>query len=175
MFYFIREKKTLFIAGMTWYAFFTSSVIILKLFDLLPVSEPDDIALLYIASGLTSAVGLGVAIPLIGSMIADITDEHERIHGVRQEGIYYAAASFAGKAVGGIGPVFAGIIIDLAGITPGTAPEDVSPEAIARFGWAQGPSVILLTAISVVAISFYTINRQRHNETLKAVAANLRE
>lgn len=175
MFYFIREKKTLFIAGMTWYAFFTSSVIILKLFDWLPVSEPDDIALLYIASGLTSAVGLGVAIPLIGSMIADITDEHERIHGDRQEGIYYAAASFAGKAVGGIGPVFAGIIIDLAGITPGTAPEDVAPEAIIRFGWAQGPSVVLLTAISVVAISFYTISRDRHVETLKAIAANSRE
>ena len=169
--YFIQEKRTLFIMGMTWYAFFTSSVIILKLFDALPVSGADDVALLYIGSALTSAVGLGVAIPLIGSMIADITDEHERLHGDRQEGIYYAAASFAGKAVGGIGPVFAGIIIDLAGISPGTPPAEVDPSAITRFGWAQGPSVIVLTAISVFAISFYTIGRARHAETLDAIRA----
>ena len=174
MFYVIEEKKTLFIAGMSWYAFFTSVVIILKLFDWLPVSETDEIALLYIASAFISAIGLGVAIPLIGSMIADITDEHELIHGDRREGIYYAAASFAGKAVGGIGPVFAGIIIDLAGITPGTAPEDVAPEAIIRFGWAQGPSVILLTGLSIFAISFYTISRKRHEETLEGILEAVR-
>ncbi len=34
----------------------------------------------------------------------------------------YAAASLAGKAVGGIGPVIAAIIIGLAGITPRTTP-----------------------------------------------------
>ena len=107
-----------------------------------------------------------------GSMIADITDEHERIHGNRQEGIYYAAASFAGKAVGGIGPVFAGIIIDLAGIMPGTSPEEAAPEAIIRFGWAQGPAVILLTAISIFALSFYSIDRKRHEETLEEIARN---
>ena len=67
-----------------------------------------------------SALGLGVALPMIGSMIADVTDEHERLHGVRQEGMYYAAASFAGKVVGGAGPVFAGVAIDLAGIAPGS-------------------------------------------------------
>ncbi|MEM7017626.1 MAG: MFS transporter [Pseudomonadota bacterium] len=169
MAFLIKEKRNLFIAGMAWYAFFTSSVIILKLFDLLPVEEQSQVAMLYIASALTSAVGLGIAIPLIGSMIADITDEHELIHGDRQEGIYYAAASFAGKAIGGIGPIFAGIIIDLSGITPGTAPSEVSEAALTRFGWAQGPSVILLTAVSILAISFYRIDRKKHDATLAAI------
>lgn len=168
--YLIKEKKMVFIAGMAWYAFFTSSVIILKLFDWLPFTSQDEVAFLYIASALISAIGLGAAIPLTGSMIADITDEHERIYGDRQEGIYYAAASFAGKAVGGIGPIFAGIIIDLAGIEPGTSPDEVAAEAIIRFGWVQGPAVILLTAISIFATSFYSVNRTRHNETLQEIA-----
>ncbi|MFT5211821.1 MAG: GPH family glycoside/pentoside/hexuronide:cation symporter [Flavobacterium sp.] len=173
-FYIIKEKKTLYIAGLSWYAFFTSSVIILKLFDLLPFSSQEEVAALYIASGFISALGLGVAIPLTGSMIADITDEHELRHGDRQEGIYYAAASFAGKAVGGIGPVFAGIIIDLSGITPGTSPEDISPEALARFGWAQGPSVIFLTALSVIAISYYSISREKHSRTIDEIKLRAR-
>ncbi|MBQ75030.1 MAG: hypothetical protein CMQ20_08400 [Gammaproteobacteria bacterium] len=170
--YVIKEKKMVYIIGMAWYAFCTSSVIILKLFDWLPFNDQQDVAMLYIASSLASGFGLGVAIPMGGSMIADITDEHERIHGNRQEGIYYAAASFAGKAVGGIGPVFAGIIIDLAGIMPGTSPEEAAPEAIIRFGWAQGPAVILLTAISIFALSFYSIDRKRHEETLEEIARN---
>ena len=60
---------------------------------------------------------------MISSLVADITDEHERLHGNRQEGIYYAAASFVGKAVSGLGPIVAGFIVDIAGIQPGTAAE----------------------------------------------------
>ncbi len=165
----IREKRNLFIAGSAWYALWTSSIIILRLLDVLPGNEDPRVAIAYIATGCISAVGLGVAIPLIGSMIADVTDEHERQHGLRQEGIYYAAASFAGKAVGGAGPILAGFIIDLAGIVPGSAPAEVDPAAITRFGWATGPSVVLLSAISIACIWFYGITRQHHKQILAEI------
>lgn len=160
----IPEKRDLFIAGTTWYALWTSSVIIARLVGVLPGNEHPLVAPLYIASGCISALGLGVAIPLIGSMIADITDEHERRHGKRQEGIYYAAGSLVSKAVGGAGPVLAGVIIDLSGIAPGSAPGAVDPQAIERFGWATGPSVLLLSALSIACIWFYNISRRQHAE-----------
>ncbi|MEQ8861136.1 MAG: MFS transporter [Pseudomonadales bacterium] len=165
----IREKRTLFIAGSAWYAAWTSSVIILRLLDVLPGDGDRTVAILYIISGCISAVGLGIAIPMIGSMIADVTDEHERRHRLRQEGIYYAAASFAGKAVGGAGPILAGLIIDMAGIVPGTLPSEVAPEALARFGWAAGPSVVLLSAVSIACIAGYGISRDRHGEILAEI------
>ncbi|MFT5047932.1 MAG: GPH family glycoside/pentoside/hexuronide:cation symporter, partial [Porticoccaceae bacterium] len=162
----VTEKKVLFIAGMCWYAFFTSIVIILKLVGALP-DDVEFVGWLYIvSSGFVSALGLGAALPMIGSMIADITDEHERIHGERREGIYYAAASFAGKVVGGAGPVLAGFVIDLAGIAPGATAASVSASAVARFGWVQGPSVLVLTALSVFCISFFSITRARHQDTV---------
>lgn len=162
----IREKRNLYIIGMCWYGFFTSVVIILKLLGVLP-DDKELIGWLYIgSSGFVSAVGLGIALPMVGSMIADITDEHERIHGDRQEGIYYAAASFAGKIVGGAGPVLAGFVVDLAGIAPGATPSTVDPSSVERFGWVQGPAVIVLTAISVVCISFFTITREQHSATM---------
>ena len=114
----VREKRMLFVCGSLWYAFWTSIIIMLRLFGLLPGNEDPLIAVLYISTGCISAVGLGVAIPMLGSMIADITDEHERRHGTRQEGIYYAAASFVAKAVSGLGPIVAGFVVDLAGIVP---------------------------------------------------------
>ena len=167
----IREKKHLYMLGMTWYAFFTSIVIILRLADLLPPNSDPLIAPLFLGTAAISGFGLGVAIPLSASMIADTTDEHERLYGRRQEGIYYAAASFAGKAVGGIGPMLAGFVIDLAGIPTGADPATVDPAAIERFGWAQGPTVIVLTAISLACLHFYRISRARHAEILSEIAA----
>ncbi len=165
----VKEKRHLFMLGSLWYALWTSSVIMLRLFELIPGNEDPIVAVMYIATGCVSAVGLGVAIPMISSMVADITDEHERLHGNRQEGIYYAAASFVGKAVSGLGPVVAGFIVDLAGIAPGTAAADVPHEVIARFGWSAGPTVIVLTILSVVAILFYNISRDRHAEILASI------
>lgn len=165
----VPEKRNLFMLGTAWYAIWTSSVIVLRLLGWLPGNEDPIVARAYIATGCISAVGLGVAIPLIGSMIADVTDEHERRHGNRQEGIYYAAASFAGKAVGGAGPVLAGFIIDLAGITPGSTVGDVGADAIARFGWATGPSVLVLSALSIVCASRYNLSRERHAAILSEI------
>jgi Na+/melibiose symporter-like transporter len=162
----IPEKRNLFIAGTAWYALWTSSVIIARLIGILPGNEHPIVVPLYITTGCISALGLGVAIPLIGSMIADITDEHERRHGKRQEGIYYAAGSLVAKVVGGAGPVLAGVIIDLSGIAPGSAPGDVDPAAIEQLGWATGPSVLLLSALSIACIWFYDISRQRHAEII---------
>lgn len=169
---FIKEKKHLYIAGHCWYAVFTSYVIILRLLDLLPPNGDPLIAPLYIISGAVSGLGLGAAVPLGSSMIADITDEHERRHGRRQEGIYYAAASFAGKAIAGSGAIFAGLIIDFAGIPPGADPSMVSVDAVNRFGWVLGPAVIILTAMAVVCISFYGISRARHKEILEELKAS---
>ena len=168
----IKEKRTLFILGSVWYALWTSSIIVLRLLGWLPENEDPIVATLYISTGCISAIGLGVAIPMIGSMIADVTDEHERQHAQRQEGIYYAAASFAGKAVGGAGPIVAGFIIDLAGIAPGSAPGDVAAEAVQRFGLATALSVLVLTTLSIACMTFFRLSRQRHAEILAEINAN---
>jgi glycoside/pentoside/hexuronide:cation symporter, GPH family len=164
-----KEKKHLYIAGYSWYAIFTSSVIVLRLLDLLPPNSDPIIAPLYIICGTISGVGLGAAIPLTSSMIADVTDEHERRYKRRQEGIYYAAASFAGKAIGGSGAIFAGLIIDFAGIPQGADPATVSSESVLRFGWALGPAVIVMTALAIACISFYGIDRETHAKTLREI------
>ncbi|MEM9620639.1 MAG: MFS transporter [Pseudomonadota bacterium] len=162
----VPEKRMLFLLGSAWYALWTSSIIVLRLLDVIPGNDHPWVAPAYIATGCISALGLGVGIPMITSMIADVTDAHELRYGTRQEGIYYAAASFASKAVGGIGPILAGFVIDLAGIVPGSTPGEVAPEAIVRFGWATGPSVLLLSGLSILCICFYSLSRQKHGEIL---------
>ena len=166
------EKRQIFIFGSLWYAFWTSSIIMLRLFDVIPGNEDPIVAVLYISTGCISAIGLGVTIPMLTSLVADVTDEHERRHGTRQEGIYFAAGSFVAKAVSGLGPIAAGFIVDLAGITPGTPAAEVPADVIARFGWSAGPTVIVLTLISVAAIMFYDISRRQHADILDEIRRN---
>ncbi len=165
----VPEKKHLYMASLVFYGVTTTYVVILRLLDLLPPNGDPLIPPLYIISAGVSGVGLGIYITLGASMIADITDEHERLYDKRQEGIYYAAASFAGKAIGGSGAIFAGLIIDFAGIPQGAAPSSVAPEAITRFGWALGPAVLFMMALALVCISFYTITRARHAAILEEI------
>jgi Na+/melibiose symporter-like transporter len=65
-------------------------------------------------------------------------------------------------------------VIDLAGIPPGTDPATVATETVMRFGWLQGPSVLILSAVSIVAIGFFRITRARHAEILLEIEARRR-
>ena len=73
------------------------------------------------------------------------------------------------KAVSGIGPIVAGLIVDLAGITPGTPAAEVPADVIARFGWSAGPAVIVLTLCSLAAIRYYDISRSQHGAILTEI------
>ena len=58
---------------------------------------------------------------------------------------------------------------DLAGIEPGSTPASVDPLAIERFGWAQGPTVLGLSLLTVLLVSYYGITRAQHTNILKEV------
>jgi Na+/melibiose symporter-like transporter len=95
-------------------------------------------------------------------MIADITDEHEVNHGSRNEGIYYAAASFAAKAIGGFGIIISGIVVDLAGIQRNATVETISAESLRTLAMAMGPGVLAMIAVTVLVASLYRLTRAEH-------------
>ncbi len=99
-------------------------------------------------------------------MIADITDEHERVHGVRQEGIYYGAASLMGKVASGFGSFLAGIIADVSGFTNLVDSTTVDPMVLFRFGIIWVTFSLIVAAIAVFIIRRYDIDHVRHAEIL---------
>jgi glycoside/pentoside/hexuronide:cation symporter, GPH family len=165
-----REKKTLLISGLAWYAIWNTSPIILRLFGLFP--EPGDIRGFYIvmAANAICSIGIGVLGVMIGSMVADITDQHEEMHGTRNEGIYFAALSFAAKAVGGFGIVISGVIVDLAGIGRNATAATVDPHSLKFLGLAMGPGVLLMIGLTIYAASFYGISRAEHLRIGEAIS-----
>ena len=163
------EKKTLLIGGLIWYALWNTLPIILSLLDMFP--KPGDPLLFYLvmAANAICSIGIGVLGVMIGSMIADITDEHEEIHGSRNEGIYYAAASFAAKAIGGFGIIISGVVVDLAGIQRNATVETIDPEALRTLAMAMGPGVLVMIGITASVASLYKLTRKEHSRIRAAI------
>ncbi len=164
-----QEKKTLLMGGLIWYALWNTLPIILSLLELFP--KPGDPLLFYLVmtSNAICSMGIGVLTVMIGSMIADITDQHEEKHGSRNEGIYFAASSFAAKAIGGFGIVVSGIVVDLAGIQRNATVETINPESLRTLAMAMGPGVLLMIGVTVVAASFYDLSRAEHSRVRAAI------
>ena len=166
-----QEKKTLLMGGLIWYALWNTLPIILSLLELFP--KPGDPLLFYLVmtSNAICSMGIGVLTVMIGSMIADITDQHEEKHGSRNEGIYFAASSFAAKAIGGFGIVVSGIVVDLAGIQRNATVETINPESLRTLAMAMGPGVLLMIGVTVVAASFYDLSRAEHGRIRAAITS----
>ncbi len=167
---FFQEKKHLLMGGLVWYGLWNTAPIILSLLGLFP--KPGNPMLFYLVMTFNaiSAMGIGVLTVMIGSMISDITDQHEEKHGSRNEGIYFAASSFAAKAIGGFGIVISGVVVDIAGIQRSATVETIDPESLRTLALAMGPGVLILIGITVLAASFYDLSRAKHVRIQSAIS-----
>jgi len=165
-----QEKKTLLIGGLVWFGVWNTMPITLSLLGLFP--NPGDPLLFYLVmiANLICSMGLGVVSVMIGSMIADITDQHEEKYGSRNEGIYFAASSFAAKAIGGFGIVISGAVVDLAGIQRGATVQTIDPASLQFLALALGPGVMIMIGVTAIAASFYDLSHAEHSRIRLAIS-----
>jgi GPH family glycoside/pentoside/hexuronide:cation symporter len=143
----------------------------LRFLDLLPENgDPLLLVILVTAGVLTSSIA--VVQGVIGaSIIADLADEHELRTGARQEGMFFAAVSFSGKAVSGLGTLMGGLILSLIAFPTHLSPTDVPAEKVLHLGIVVGVLVPLLHIIPISLIPRYRITRARHAEIRAALEA----
>ncbi len=98
------------------------------------------------------------------SMLADIVEHSEITTGRREEGLFFAARTFASKATSGVGAFFAGVALDLINFPTDASPGEVPPEIICDLGVISGPSLMIFYLMALGSISMYQITRSGHNE-----------
>ena len=83
--------------------------VVMRLVDALPANGTEE--LVWTLAGFKFIQGLIMqqALVAFGSMMADVADEHELTTGVRQEGVFFGAIAFSGKATSGFGNLIGGI------------------------------------------------------------------
>jgi GPH family glycoside/pentoside/hexuronide:cation symporter len=110
----------------------------------------------------TAAFFGGLAGVLGASMMADVADQHEYQTGLRQEGVFFGAASFSGKFSSAIGHLVAGAGLDLIGFPKDVMPGEVAPLVISHLGLFGGPGAALPAVVAMAFFARYTITREEH-------------
>lgn len=123
-----------------------------RLLDVLPPNGHPFIYIWVLASTLLAVFAAVTLHTISASLTADMLDEQELATGLRQEGVFFAAGTFVLKSTTGLGALLAGIVIDVAGLTPGLAPGEVEAGVLTELGWF---TIALTGGMALVAAFFY--------------------
>ena len=79
----------------------------------------------------------------------------------------YLLFSALPSALTGLGPLMAGIVIDVVGLTGKTSPDEVSEATVVTLGLAQGGVMFVFFVLAIFFISRYDLSRKRHEAILE--------
>lgn len=166
-----REKRGVFVGCVIWFSTLTFLLPVLKIVGLYPaLGHPAYVWIIY-AFVFTAAFGAAGSLVVAGSMMADIADQHALEVGRRQEGIFFGALSFSGKAATGLGSALAGIGLTLIAFPLQVSPDEVSTEMALRLGILAGPGVAILMGIGAIWMFRYELTREQVAEVQAALLA----
>lgn len=150
---------------------FSFSPIILRLIDVLPANGSPLIMPILFSTyvvGYSFFIAAGI---IIGSMLADIADLHATQTNKRQEGLFFAANSFAQKATFGVGTLLAGIGLDVIAFPKQVDVSMVSADTIFDLGMLAGPMPMFIYLLAAFLACKYDLNKTKHNEISAQLAA----
>ncbi|MBT3562719.1 MAG: hypothetical protein HOF32_06880 [Gammaproteobacteria bacterium] len=158
------DKKPVLVGALVVTIISVTSPVILRMLGLFPENDSPLLLPCLLAFHVVSISAVLIGIISAMSALADIADEQELSTGLRQEGVFYAARSFFGKASSGIGHLLAGIAIDVINFPVGAEPGSVPEETIFYLGLVEGPIAIIPGCIAIVFYMKYNLTRKKHAE-----------
>ena len=134
------------------------------------IDETMKFVLVFTVNGISQIFFIAYMI-LLDSMLSDSIDEHQLYTGKREEGLFFAARSFATKASYGLGSFLAGIGLDIIQFPQSATPESVPPESVMNLAVLSGPVMFVLFAATVLISNRYPMTEARHQEIMREIAA----
>jgi Na+/melibiose symporter-like transporter len=164
------DKRMTLIVGPCVLFFFTVLPIVLRLMELFPANGSALLTPLLVACGVAAGLGGVQAVISASSMMADTVDEHELQTGRRQEGIFFGAISFAGKAAIGLGTMMGGLTLDLIQFPVNAVPGEVDPDIVFNLGAVYGPLIGVFVVFAVYCLTHYRLTKAQHEEIIAELA-----
>ena len=143
---------------------------ILRVFGLFPENGTDTLFWTLVVFNTVEVTLIIMSSSLIAAMIADVVEDSEVKTGRRSEGIFFAANSFAQKAVNGLGVVVAGQILAIIQFPTQAKPGQVPEETLFDLAYIYVPTVLFFYLLALAVLSIYRINREDHTENLRKLA-----
>ncbi|GAB5413798.1 MAG: MFS transporter [Congregibacter sp.] len=105
------------------------------------------------------------------SIIADVTDEHDWEHGLRQEAGFFAASNFANKFATVVGPLYGGVALDVVGLETGMLPGQVDESILTGLVIALGLGTLPCMLMALLFALRITLGRARVADLQRLLAS----
>lgn len=158
------KKVGVMLGAALWLGAHGSSVP-LYLMGALPPLGSVGLLLAVCAFGAVGALGIAYLLVGMGTMLADIADQHELSSNQRNEGIFFGAFSLTNKSSAALGSLIGGAALDILSWPTGDgvrSAADVPPDVLVNLGLAWGPLALLLALPGLWFINSYRLNRDAH-------------
>ena len=121
---------------------------------------------LFVHGAIFGTIGIGSTI-LAASMIADCVEDSEIRTGRRSEGLFFSANSLMQKAIGGLGVLTSGLILDYIAFPARAVPGQVEQVILNDLVFKYVPISGALYLIGSICLYFYRIDRKKHEANLQ--------
>ncbi len=168
------DKKPAVVWGTSFWAICQLVPVLLRFADAFPANGTAALTWTLVAIKFLQGAGVAQALVSFNSMVADIADENELATGKRQEGIFFAAVSFANKSTVGLGNILAGVALDVIHWPRGAhvqSAADIPVHTVNMLGILSGPIVAAFCVICVWCYGHYHLTRERHQQIQTALDA----
>ncbi|MFK7775910.1 MAG: MFS transporter [Saprospiraceae bacterium] len=135
-----------------------------RILGIFPENGDPNLIKYYFLSVMGGYAFLWVAFSLVNSMMADVIDEYEMRFQKRDEGLFFAALSFAYKMTVGVGYFISGLLFKVIAFPSKKDVEVIPQEAIDGLGIIGGPILLGMYLFSILFITIYTIDKKRYEE-----------
>jgi Na+/melibiose symporter-like transporter len=158
------EKKHIIIGAIVLATLDGVVLVNLRFLDWLPANGSTSLLLIILGVVIFSVYVLTVQGIVGPSIVADVLDRQELDTGRRQEGVFFAALSFASKFTSGFGVILGGIIIDLLAFPRGADPGTIDPDLLFRLGLVLGVIVPLVNLLPLALATRLETSPAAHAE-----------
>jgi Na+/melibiose symporter-like transporter len=138
-----------------------------RLLGIMPPNGSPMLVAILIADTMATAVLATVGFVVVISMLADVVEENQVRTGQRNEGLLFAAESLLRKVSTSFAALIPGLILAFVRFPAHARPGHVPHEVLTHLAQIYLPITTGLTLCSTGALSFYRIDRARHEANLE--------
>ena len=164
------DKKKTMIAAAAAYGVIPMIPILMGLFGFWNHETPGIVPILIVFSALSYGA-LSVLSISVMSALADVADENEAKHGVRQEGVLYSTRTLFAKVDQAVGTALAGLVLTLIAFPEKAKPGMVGPEVLYNLALWDGVIAGIPAVVAAFFYGRYRITQASYAKTREAIAA----
>ncbi len=163
------KKKTMIVAAAS-YGVIPAIPILMGLLGFWNHETPFIVPILIVFAALSSGALSMLSISVM-SALADVADENEARHGLRQEGVLYSTRTLFAKVDQAIGTALAGLVLTYIAFPEKAVPGEVSLEVLKKLALWDGIIAAVPAIIAAYFYGRYRITRASYETTRAAITA----